>query len=195
MSKPTKPKFSKGFLIYTTIALVFWLFMIIVQFSPAINDSDWNQDGVVDYKDKYYLSDNTFEEDMLFLFLGLPLGIFSPTFIYGVFFLRKLYDYNLAQKDYPEYLSREMAKLERQIKIKEAEQAEIDAEYQAAVQSQKSTEPWTVRYSTSPCPYCGHYKVRYAKWEDKSMSVAFWGIASSKIGTNYKCEHCKRMWE
>lgn len=70
----------------------------------------------------------------------------------------------------------------------------IERERIAAIASQKSTEPWAVRYCTSPCPYCGHYKVRYAKWEDKSLSVSFWGIASSKIGTNYKCEHCKRMW-
>lgn len=195
MSKPTKPKFSKGFLIYTAIAIVIWLFMIIMQFSPAINGSDWNRDGVVDYKDKYYLSDSTLEDDMLMIFLEFPLLIFSPTLIYSAYFLRKLYDYNLAQKDYPEYLRREKVKLERQIKIKEAEEAEIEVEYQAAIQSQKATEPWAVRYSTSPCPYCGHYKVRYAKWEDKSMSVAFWGIASSKIGTNYKCDHCKRMWE
>ena len=71
----------------------------------------------------------------------------------------------------------------------------IERERVAAIASQNATEPWAVRYCTSPCPYCGHYKVRYAKWEDKSLSVAFWGIASSKLGTNYKCEHCKQMWE
>lgn len=70
----------------------------------------------------------------------------------------------------------------------------IERERIAAINSHNATEPWAVKYSTSPCPYCGHYKVRYAKWEDKSMSIAFWGIASSKIGTNYKCEHCNRMW-
>jgi predicted RNA-binding Zn-ribbon protein involved in translation (DUF1610 family) len=68
-------------------------------------------------------------------------------------------------------------------------------EYEAAVKSQQATEPWAKRYSTSPCPYCGHYKVRNAKWEDKSLSIAFWGVASSTIGKNYKCEHCNRMWE
>ena len=194
MSKPTKPMFSKGILIYSIIALVFWLLMIMIVFSPAKNGFDWNRDGAVDYKDKYVYSDKTIEEDMCFLFLGLPCGIFFPTYIYGISFLKKLYEYNLAQKDYPEYLRRKKAKLEKQIKKKEEEQAEIRAEYQNAVQSQNLKEPWAVRYSTSPCPYCGHYKVRYAKWEDKSMSVAFWGIASSKLGKNYKCEHCNRMW-
>lgn len=70
----------------------------------------------------------------------------------------------------------------------------IERERIAAIDSQNATEPWAVRYSTSPCPHCGHYKVRNAKWEDKSLSVAFWGIASSKIDNNFKCEHCKRMW-
>lgn len=70
----------------------------------------------------------------------------------------------------------------------------IKHEYQQALDSQKSNEPWAVRYSTQPCPYCRHYKVRYAKWEDKQMSVAFWGAASSKIGKLYKCEYCGKMW-
>ena len=195
MIKPVKPKFSNGILIYTVIALVIWIILITMQFSADKNGFDWNHDGVVDYKDRYAYSDRTIEEDMRLIFLGVPLGIFFPTYMYGVYFLCKLHDYNLAQNNYPEYVRRETARLERQIKIMETEEAEIKAEYQAALRSQNSTEPWAVRYSTSPCPYCGHYKVRNAKWEDKSMSVAFWGIASSKIGTNYKCEHCKRMWE
>ena len=166
MSKPPKPIYSKGMLIYIIIATVF-LFLL---FSGGFGEDDPSAVPAV-----------------LFTFYFVPIG-------YSFYFFAKFYDYNLAQKDYPEYLRRETAKLERQIKMEEAEKAEIDAEYQAAVQSQNLTEPWAIRYSTSPCPYCGHYKVRYAKWEDKSMSVAFWGIASSKIGTNYKCEHCKRMW-
>ena len=72
---------------------------------------------------------------------------------------------------------------------------QIEIERKNAIASQNQTEPWAKKYMTSPCPYCGHYKVRWAKWEDKQMSVAFWGGASSKIGTNYKCEHCQRMWE
>lgn len=74
------------------------------------------------------------------------------------------------------------------------EQELIKHEYQQALDSQHCSEPWTVRYATYPCPYCGHYKVRSAKWEDKQMSVAFWGMASSTIDKHYKCEWCKKMW-
>lgn len=74
------------------------------------------------------------------------------------------------------------------------EQRQIQREYEQAVASQEPGEPWKIRYATDPCPHCGHYKVRYAKWEDKRMSVAFWGAASDKIGKLYKCEHCGEMW-
>ncbi len=50
-------------------------------------------------------------------------------------------------------------------------------------------------YLDSPCPYCGAYRVRYAKWEDKQMSVAFWGFFSHKLHSKYKCDKCKQMWD
>lgn len=71
----------------------------------------------------------------------------------------------------------------------------LENERQQAIHSQEYGAQWDTKYFTDPCPYCGHYKVRYAKWDDKRLSVAFWGGASSKIGTRYKCEHCGRMWE
>lgn len=78
---------------------------------------------------------------------------------------------------------------------RERERQQIEIERQNAIASQQKKEPWAIRYMIFPCPYCGHYKVRYAKWEDKQFSVAFWGVASDKLGKNYKCEHCQRMWE
>lgn len=74
------------------------------------------------------------------------------------------------------------------------EQKMIEKEYQHALSSQKATEAWAIRYSTNPCPYCGHYAVRSTKWEDKQLSIAFWGVASSTIGKTYKCEYCGKMW-
>lgn len=69
------------------------------------------------------------------------------------------------------------------------EQERLDAEA-----SQKADAPWGKKYFTYPCPHCGHYKVRYATWDDKKMSVAFWGAWSSKVGKNYKCDYCKRVF-
>lgn len=51
------------------------------------------------------------------------------------------------------------------------------------------------RYLDNPCPYCGSYQVRRARWEDKQLSAAFWGFFSQKLHSNYKCEKCGKMWE
>ena len=108
-----------------------------------------------------------------------PVGLYFSTS-----YLNRYLAYDLAKNNFEEYTRQVNEELNK-----------LNEEYQLAIQSQKSIEPWAIRYSTSPCPYCGHYKVRNAKWEDKSLSVAFWGIHSEKIGTNYKCEYCSRMWE
>ena len=70
----------------------------------------------------------------------------------------------------------------------------LEQEKREAEASQKDPTPWRIRYATYPCPHCGHYKVRSAKWEDKKLSVAFWGPMSSALGKEFKCEHCGRMW-
>ena len=129
------------------------------------------------------------------LFAGLMLSVVG----YGLFADNRD-NYKLAQSDFDAYKRKVIAKQDADAKAKDPEnirkrqQEGLEREYQQAVASQQASEPWTVRYSTHPCPYCGHYKVRYAKWEDKQMSVAFWGIASSAIDKHYKCEYCKKMW-
>ncbi len=55
--------------------------------------------------------------------------------------------------------------------------------------------PWDTEYYDFPCPYCGIYKVRPAKWADKEYSAAFWGVWSHKLHARYKCDKCKKMWE
>lgn len=72
------------------------------------------------------------------------------------------------------------------------EQAEIEREKRAAIESQKNEAPWNKRYFTEPCPYCRHYKVRYSTWDDKKMSVAFWGVWSNKVGKSFHCDRCGR---
>ena len=129
------------------------------------------------------------------LFAGLMLSVVG----YGLFADNRD-NYKLAQSDFDAYKRKVIAKQDADAKAKDPEnirkrqQEGLEREYQQAVASQQASEPWTVRYSTHPCPYCGHYKVRYAKWEDQQMSVAFWGIASSAIDKHYKCEYCKKMW-
>lgn len=70
----------------------------------------------------------------------------------------------------------------------------LERELQEAKQSQMSDVPWEQRYFTEPCPYCGHIKVRYSNWDDKRLSVAFWGGMSSKIGKAFHCDYCNRTF-
>lgn len=65
-------------------------------------------------------------------------------------------------------------------------------EYEESVRSIKA--PWDTTYYSSPCPFCGEYKVRANKWDDMKNSVAFWGFFSSKLHDRYKCDACGTSW-
>ena len=175
---PPKPKFSKGLLMYLLIAT--GIFTILL-FSEGVN--------MVEYKIEGYFQ-------LLGVFDGVPLVF------YLCFFIPECRRYILAKTNFEQYVKEEEERRRKravaQAKARESEkirQEQIEKERQIAIASQSSTSPWAVKYCTHPCPHCGHYKVRYAKWEDKKASVAFWGIHSSKLGTNFKCEHCGEMWE
>ena len=119
-------------------------------------------------------------DDDLYTILAPLSALGSVSFFYAIYSLVR---YCYLHQD------QEMIK-----KKEEQQQLIIDFEYQQAVASQKLTEPWAKRYELSACPHCGHYKVRKANWDDKRISVAFWGAASTKIGKSYICDHCERMW-
>ncbi|MBQ6885624.1 MAG: hypothetical protein IJN56_07835 [Clostridia bacterium] len=175
---PEKPKFPKGLLIYLLIATA--IFTILL-FSEGV--------GMVEYKIKGYFQ-------LLAVFDGVPLAF------YLCFFIPECRRYILSKTNYEQYVKEEEERQRKraaaQAQARAAEktrQEHIERERQIAIASQQNDSPWAIKYCTYPCPHCGHYKVRYAKWEDKRASVAFWGIHSSKLGTNYKCECCGEMWE
>lgn len=175
---PPKPKFSKEFLIYLLISTGILVFLLL-------------KDGPVMIK---YIIDS-------FTTLIIILDVI-PLVVYLFFFIPQCRKYILAKTNYEKYVAEEETRRKRQHERRLKEEAEekvrlehIELERQIAISSQLNNSPWAIRYCTYPCPHCGHYKVRYAKWEDKKASVAFWGIHSSKLGTNFKCEHCGEMWE
>lgn len=123
--------------------------------------------------------------------LGIP-----PYFI--VVLIASLVCYIYGRADYSEkknnlynyYLKTERSdKQYQQNQEKRAEEIRME-KYLA---ENKSSESWNP-YIAKPCPHCGHYKVRSATWDDKRMSVAFWGAHSQKIGKRYKCDNCGNMW-
>ena len=45
------------------------------------------------------------------------------------------------------------------------------------------------------CPICGNKEnVKRISTLNRSFSVLLWGAASSKIGAQYECTHCKHKW-
>ena len=97
----------------------------------------------------------------------------------------------ILEKYYPKKYKRLLRK-ERE--AEEARLDELEAELEMAEESQKDSSPWSVKYYTTPCPYCGHYKVRATTFDDKRLSIAFWGILSHKIGKRFKCDRCGKVW-
>ena len=45
-----------------------------------------------------------------------------------------------------------------------------------------------------PCPVCGSRNTYRIDTLDRATSVAVFGLASGKIGKQYKCRECKHMW-
>lgn len=44
------------------------------------------------------------------------------------------------------------------------------------------------------CPHCGSERAKRIGNLNRSISVALWGFASSKIGKQYECDNCKHKW-
>lgn len=122
--------------------------------------------------------------------------LFGGIIVGGIGGLRYFYEmseYNQKKEDPVAYQRKQEAEQKERIERAMEQQRILQAEKEAAERSQLSGAPWE-RYYTYPCPYCGHYKVRPANWDDKKMSVAFWGPHAPKAGKRYKCDHCKQMW-
>ena len=134
---------------------------------------------------------NPFFQGKISLILGIIALIATI-----IWFCYQLYRYSLSKRNAEKYSEIRNAEYERARERREQEQRIIEGERLYAEQMRDEGAPWDRRYYTFPCPYCGHYKVRPANWDDKKVSVAFWGpYASQKLTDHYKCENCKKMWK
>ncbi len=164
---------------------IFWLFLLCIGVFAAIF-----------YKDYDVLKHSTFETVLTLSFLsfcvfGGIIGVLATgSKMYGHWDAMKRFSYSDT-----EGLSDDAKKRIVWMEKEEArKRQELAAERQQAANSQQSSVPWEKRYYGAHCPYCGHYKVRPANWDDKSLSVAMWGYRTPKLGQNYICDNCKRMW-
>lgn len=80
---------------------------------------------------------------------------------------REMEKYNLAKSNFEKY---------QQEVVKEQE-------YKAIIEASKQK-----------CPSCGSTNIQKISTTDRAVSVATVGLASGKIGKQYKCKNCKHMW-
>ena len=50
------------------------------------------------------------------------------------------------------------------------------------------------RINAFKCPMCGSTNIEKISTTSRSVSVSNVGLASGKIGKQYKCNNCKQMW-
>ena len=80
---------------------------------------------------------------------------------------KELEKYNLAKSDFEKY-KQEVVHQEEQLALNEALKPR--------------------------CPQCNSTNIQKISTTDRAVSVAMVGVASGKIGKQYKCKNCKHMW-
>ena len=86
--------------------------------------------------------------------------------------------YKFAQKDFGAY--------QRLVILKQDERIARQNAY---------VEAEIIRQMNAPkCPSCGSTQIEKITTMDRAISISMVGVASGKIGKQYKCRNCKHMW-
>lgn len=82
--------------------------------------------------------------------------------------------------------------------VKDYERAQQDfRKFQKEELSKKRVQEEMERYrkmNAPKCPICGSTNIERISTTSRAISVAAVGLASGKIGKQYKCKNCKHMW-
>ncbi len=82
--------------------------------------------------------------------------------------------------------------LEKERKKKWIEESyKLKAHFETEAEYNPNPNPPTPKVT---CPICGSENVERITTIDRSISIAMVGLASGKIGKQYKCKKCKHMW-
>lgn len=114
-----------------------------------------------------------------FMLLGLLLPYRIGFWFFLAFWLIVAYsqynsnvkDYERAQKDFEKFQKEELSKKKMQKEMEEYRQK-----------------------NAPKCPMCGSINIEKISTTSRAVSVAAVGLASGKIGKQYKCKKCKHMW-
>lgn len=102
-------------------------------------------------------------------FIGIPLGVYLLTD-----YNKRVNDYKLAQRDFEAYKKQVISEQD-----KAARQAELERKRQM---------------NAPKCPHCNSTKIERISTVNRAVSIGMTGLASGKIGKQYKCKSCKHMW-
>ncbi len=114
-----------------------------------------------------------------FMLLGLLLPYRIGFWFFMIFWLIVAFssyndnvkDYERAQQDFKKFQKEELNKKKMQKEMEE------------------------YRQRTAPkCPMCGSINIEKISTTSRAVSIATVGLASNKIGKQYKCKNCKHLW-
>lgn len=131
--------------------------------------------------------------DNILLILYIVLGIIATP----IWLVIGYFDFKNEVKDYEQELAlftNNRKEWERQKELKKANIAELYKYRADSEVERKYTPPTPSPTSQIKCPVCGSNNVERITTMDRSISVAMVGMASGKIGKQYKCKKCKHMW-
>lgn len=98
--------------------------------------------------------------------------------------------YRQSPEDFAEYKAKRLAELQ---KFGQEQQQQYEDARKRMEEEQR--EKQEAKHRVPPCPICGNQdKVVRISTLNRSASVAAFGLASSKIGKQYQCKHCKHLF-
>lgn len=134
------------------------------------------------------------EIDSFLLILYVALGVLaSPVWLIWSFITFRTEEVQEYKKEL-ELFNNDRKEWERQ---KQKKKANIEARYRQQAKNDiemKYNPPTHRTTNTIKCPVCGGGNVQKITTMDRSFSIAMVGMASGKIGKQYKCNNCKHMW-
>lgn len=130
-----------------------------------------------DEYDRNYSMNHGNGDPVIYGWLFTIIAIAVLIFIIAVYF-SNLSRYNFAQDDFESYKKQVIKEQDKRREIEKEEYQRRLVEYKNAIK----------------CPICGSRDVTKISTVSRAISVGTVGLASSKIGKQYKCNACKHMW-
>lgn len=126
----------------------------------------------------------------LLIVIGIPVAAYITYVDYDIMYNCYKRDYDIwleQQNDWDGYIKKKKAAVEKKYRDIASNMAHYGSESVPSYPSQNDN-------NKLKCPVCGSTNVNRISTLDRSVSIATVGLASGKIGKQYKCKNCKHVW-